>query len=191
MLSKPTNAAEFEEVVKRYSTLLGKSRRSPEEEQEYRTLTEYVSEGNPEPFPGYKQWPNGYRHGRNLSTTLDPRKKNSVPDMTDLLDPLIQALQFTFEMKRKNAGEPVPYKGYCAPYLAVTEPQPVDALTFANDQTSDIEMLRAVLFLAFRQGAEYGVRQELPKSMQKIAAKLRDDIDQLLKGQSYEFGDDD
>ena len=39
-------------------------------------------------------------------------EENELPSMEDLVSPLYKALQFLYELERKNEGKDVPYKGY-------------------------------------------------------------------------------
>ena len=90
--------------------------------------------------------------------------KDGVADFEDLASPLVSAMRFAYELKRVNAHQDIPYKGYdrssllhcCVP---IADKLSAEGMMFDYEDQGR-EAVEVIIELAIQLGIEQGRRME-------------------------------
>jgi len=92
-----------------------------------------------------------------------PEDDTEIVAYSDLIEPVVDALNFAYDLERKNDGEDIPYEGW--PHTEVAGMPPVEHLLTAEQLRYDEKEnkrppYRRILNVAFLLGMENGRRSE-------------------------------
>lgn len=92
-----------------------------------------------------------------------PKDPAQAVDFCELVNPIIAAIKFCYDLKRKNEDKDVPYNGYPNGWRErVTTPTPAEWLTTKslkwNEEDQGREVLEVIISIALQLGIEQGRR---------------------------------